>query len=108
MLGNRAHGTCEEGKAEVLSEDGKGSIRLDIFADGIHIYADALPFIVIAHGGIAHALCAGAGNLVATGPAVADIACLAVRADAAPCVFQHFVEIHMKTSLIRVKMHVIP
>ena len=95
MQGNGAFRARKEGIAEFLAKKLQRSIGFNIFADGIHIDADGLPFIVITHGGIACALCAGTGNLIAAGFTVANIAGLAVRADTAAGIFEHFIEIHI-------------
>ena len=79
---HRAHGTSKEGVLEAAAEQLHVGVGSSVLAEGIHVHTDVGPLIIIADGRVAHALCAGAGDLILTGHAVAHRAGLAVFADA--------------------------
>ena len=79
---HRAHRAGEEGVLEAAAEQLHVGIGGAVLAEGIHVHTDVGPLIIIADGRVAHALCAGAGDLVLAGHAVAHRAGLAVFADA--------------------------
>ena len=81
---HRAHRASEEGVLEAAAEQLHVGIGGAVLAEGIHVHTDVGPFIIIADGGVAHALCAGAGDLILAGHAVAHRAGLAVFADTLP------------------------
>ncbi len=90
---NSAYGTGEEGITELFAEEFQRGVGGAGFAEGIHVHTDLLPLAVVAHGSIANALGAGAGNAVAAGLAVADGAGLALVLGIA-CVCQNFLISH--------------
>ena len=79
---HRAHRAGEEGVLEAAAEQLHVGIGSAVLAEGIHVHTDVGPLIIIADGRVAHALCAGAGDLILAGHAVAHRAGLAVFADA--------------------------
>ena len=79
---HRAHRTNKEGVLEAAAKQLHVGVGGAVLAEGIHIHTDVGPLIIIADGRVAHALCAGAGDLILAGHAVAHRAGLAVFADA--------------------------
>ena len=79
---HRAHRTSKEGVLETATEQLHMGVGSAVLAEGIHVHTDVGPLIIIADSRIAHALCAGAGDLILAGHAVAHRAGLAVFADA--------------------------
>ena len=79
---HRAHRAGEKGVLEAATEQLHVGVGSAVLAEGIHVHTDVGPLIIIADSGIAHALCAGAGDLILAGHAVAHRAGLAVFADA--------------------------
>ena len=79
---HRAHRAGEEGVLEAAAKQLHVGIGGAVLAEGIHVHTDVGPLIIIADGRVAHALCAGAGDLILAGHAVAHRAGLAVFADA--------------------------
>ena len=72
---------CGKGLAKAL----KGGIHLSVRAQSVHIHEYLLPLVVVAGGGVAGDLAAGAWHGIAAGSAVANGACLAMRADLISC-----------------------
>ena len=79
---HRTHRAGEEGVLEAAAEQLHVGVGGAVLAEGIHVHTDVGPLIIIADGRVAHALCAGAGDLILAGHAVAHRAGLAVFADA--------------------------
>ena len=79
---HRAHRAGEEGVLEAAAKQLHVGIGGAVLAEGIHVHTDVGPLIIIADSRVAHALCAGAGDLILAGHAVAHRAGLAVFADA--------------------------
>ena len=79
---HRTHRAGKEGVFELLAEQLQRSVRGAAGAQGVHVHPDVRPLIIIADGGIAHALGTRAGDLVLAGRTVAHRAGLAVFADA--------------------------
>ena len=78
-----------------MAEEVKRGVRLDIFSDGIHIDPDPLPGVIVADGGVADALGAGAGHRRPEGPAVAYGTCLAVGSDTGAGIGQNILIGHL-------------
>ena len=96
-----AHGSGEHGQGHLVAEQLKGGIHGLVLADGVHVYAQLLPLLVVADEAGADALGAGAGDGVLAGQAVAGGAGLAVGAHAGPGVCQDLLICHM--SFLRCK-----
>ena len=79
---HRAHRAGEEGILKAAAKQLNVGVGGAVLAQGVHVYPDVGPLIIIADGRVAHALCTGAGDLVLAGHAVAHGAGLAVFADA--------------------------
>ena len=95
---HRTHRACKEGVFELLAKQFKRGIRGAALTQGVHVHTDLGPLIIIADGGIAHALGTGARDLVFAGHAVAHRAGLAVFANALTGIGQHFRISHKKAS----------
>ena len=100
MQVHSTHRACKERVLEALAKQLNMGVRGAVLAQGVHVHADLGPLIIIADGGIAHALGTGAGDLVFAGHAVAHRAGLAVFADALPRIGQHFSIVHTESILL--------
>ena len=77
-----------------MTEKVKGSVRSQVFGDGIKVDTDSSPCIIIADRGVADALGSGSGHLGSTGLSVADRAGFAVRSDTCARVAENFLICH--------------
>ena len=59
------------GAFSLFAEEIIAGVRVPVFADRVHIDAQLLPLLIVADRAGAKALCAGAGNHIFTGKAVA-------------------------------------
>ena len=94
------HRACKEGIAEAFAEQLQRGVRCTAGAQGVHVYPDIGPLIIIADSGIAHALGTRAGDLVFTGHAVAHRAGLAVLTNAGTGIGKYFRISHKSILLI--------
>ena len=95
-----AHRARKEGIAEAFAEQLQRGVRCTAGAQGVHVYPDIGPLIIIADSGIAHALGTRAGDLVFTGHAVAHRAGLAVLTNAGTGIGKYFRISHKSILLI--------
>ena len=58
---HRTHRACKEGVLEAFTKQLHVGVRRAALTQGVHVHTDLGPFIIIADGGIAHALGTGAG-----------------------------------------------
>ena len=96
---HRAERGCKKRVAVHGAEQLHSRVDRLVRADGVHVDADLLPRIVVAGEAVAGRFCAGAGDLVAAGLAVAHRAGLAVRADTSACAFENLFVLHEGTSI---------
>ena len=96
---HRAERGCKKRVAVHGAEQLHSRVDRLVRADGVHVDADLLPRIVVAGEAVAGGFCAGAGDLVAAGLAVAHRAGLAVRADTSACAFENLFVLHEGTSI---------
>ena len=96
---HRAERGCKKRVAVHGAEQLHSRVDRLVRADGVHVDADLLPRIVVAGEAVAGGFCAGAGDLVAAGLAVAHRAGLAVRADTSACAFKNLFVLHEGTSI---------
>ena len=89
-----AHRRCHNGRCKCLAEEGKGGIHRLVLADGVHVDAQFLPFLVIADKTGTQPLGARPGDGIFAARAVADGADLAVRAYARACILQNLLVVH--------------
>ena len=94
------HRARKEGIAEAFAEQLQRGVRCTAGAQGVHVHPDICPLIIIADGGIAHALGTRTGDLVFTGHAVAHRAGLAVLTNAGTGIGKHFRISHKSILLI--------
>ena len=81
MHSHGTNGAGHYGDRQLVAEKIIRGVHITVFADGVHIDAQLLPFLVVADKPSAQPLCAGARDSVLAGHSVADLAGLAVRPD---------------------------
>ena len=98
-----AHRACHHRDRQLVAEEIIRGVHITVFADGVHIDAQLLPFLVVADGAGAQTLGAGTGDRVFAGEAVAHRAGVAF-AHAGPGLLQNFLISHCSFLLNRIAL----
>ena len=96
----RAHRASKDGQVVLLTKKVEFGVHRAVFTDGVHVEADLLPGLVVAHRHGAGSLGAGAGHSAAAGLAVAHRAGLAIGAAAGAGGGQNFLIGHENPSFV--------
>ena len=98
-----AHRACHHRDRQLVTEEIIRGVHITVFADGVHIDAQLLPFLVVADGTGAQTLGAGARDRIFAGEAVAHRAGVAF-AHAGPGPLQNFLISHCSFLLNRIAL----
>ena len=103
MHSHGTNGAGHYGDRQLVAEEIIRGVHITVFADGVHIDAQFLPFLVVADGAGAQTLGAGTGDRVFAGEAVAHRAGMAF-AHAGPGLLQNFLISHCSFLLNRIAL----
>ena len=103
MHSHGTNGAGHYGDRQLVAEEIIRGVHITVFADGVHIDAQLLPFLVVADGAGAQTLGTGTGDRVFAGEAVAHRAGVAF-AHAGPGLLQNFLISHCSFLLNRIAL----
>ena len=108
MKRNGSHRSCKNRITERFSKELQRSVHRLVFCDGIHLYTDLFPFVVVSYGSIPDPFGTGPRHLIFTGSSITLRTGLTEFADPVFCFYDTFGIIHFSSFLSCEFLSIIP